>query len=59
MDKSSGDGTILSSLNNLGGVLAKGNYWWKVKLGQIEGWVPEAEIVQQLKFRSSNEFKTR
>ena len=59
MDKSSGDGTILSSLNDLGGVLAKENYWWKIKIGQIEGWVPESEIVQQLKFRSSYEFKTR
>jgi hypothetical protein len=37
-------GIILDHLNNLEGVLAKGDYWWKVSLAGFEGWVPESSI---------------
>lgn len=39
------DGLILDHFNNLGGVFAKGSYWWKVKLmsGAV-GWVTEQSI---------------
>lgn len=37
-------GTILSPLNNLNGVYAKGSYWWKVAFGQTVGWVQESSI---------------
>lgn len=37
-------GTVLDHLNDLEGVLAKGDYWWKVSLAGFEGWVPESSI---------------
>jgi hypothetical protein len=38
-------GIILDHLNDLEGVLAKGDHWWKVSLGGFEGWVPEDSIM--------------
>jgi hypothetical protein len=37
-------GIILAHLNKLEGVLAKGDYWWRVSLAGFEGWVPESSI---------------
>lgn len=55
-----GNGTIIQPLNDLGGVSAKDQYWWKVDFGAIEGWVPEALIIPQLKLRSTiHDLKTR
>jgi hypothetical protein len=54
-----GDGTIRAPLNELGGVYAKGSYWWKVKIGAYEGWVPEENIIPQLKLRRSDGIKAR
>lgn len=34
-------GEILDPINGLEGVYAKDHYWWKVKWGNIEGWVIE------------------
>jgi hypothetical protein len=30
--------------HNLGGVLAKGSYWWKVNFGGTTGWIPEETL---------------
>lgn len=38
-------GTVLDHLNDLEGVFAKGEYWWKVSVSGIEGWIPESAIV--------------
>jgi hypothetical protein len=59
LDTSSGEGTISDSLNQLGGVFAKGSYWWKVQFGSIEGWVNETDIFPVPKSQSSTEFKPR
>jgi hypothetical protein len=41
-DVQEGDsGMILHPLNGLEGVLAQGEYWWKVAVGDREGWVTE------------------
>jgi uncharacterized protein YraI len=37
-------GIVLDHLNDLQGVLAKGDYWWKVAVAGINGWVPESAI---------------
>ena len=31
--------------HKMNGVLAKGYFWWKVKFGDTEGWVPESDLV--------------
>jgi len=59
-----GDGTIADSLNQLGGVYAKGTYWWKVhftgaNFDVVDGWVREEDISPQLKLRKIDSFKTR
>lgn len=38
------EGVILSPLNNLNGVLAKGSHWWKVGFGDKVGWVTEQSL---------------
>lgn len=38
-------GIVLDHLNDLEGVLAKGDYWWKVSVAGYHGWVPESSIV--------------
>jgi len=38
---SGSSGTIQPHLNHLEGVLAKGSFWWKVKFGDIDGWIRE------------------
>lgn len=54
------DGTIVAPLNEMGGIFAKGIYWWKVDFGNnIEGWVPQGSITAQLKIRDSIYLKTR
>lgn len=53
------DGTIMAPLNKMGGIFAKGFYWWKVDFGNIEGWVSQESIVQQLKIRDSITRKPR
>jgi hypothetical protein len=55
----SGDGVISDSLNQLGGVLAKGSYWWKVDVGSTQGWVNEGDFYRVPKNQSSTEFKPR
>ena len=55
----SGDGVISDSLNQLGGVLAKGSYWWKVDVGSTQGWVDEVDFYRVPKNQSSTEFKPR
>jgi hypothetical protein len=60
LDSVDGNGTILAPLNDLGGVYAKGAYWWPVDFGAIEGWVREGNITPQLKLtRTGNPWKTR
>ena len=59
LNTANGEGTILEPLNELGGVFAKGTYWWKVGFDSGEGWVPESEIMPLLKFKRSNDFKAR
>jgi len=59
-----GDGTIADSLNQLGGVYAKGTYWWKVhftgaNFEVVDGWAREEDISPQLKLRKIDSFKTR
>ena len=39
-------GIILDHMNGLNGVNARGYYWWKVKLSDIEGWVAESLLVK-------------
>jgi len=53
------DGEIVAPINDLGGVYAKGSYWWKVKMGAYEGWVPEENITPQLKVRRADGVKAR
>ncbi len=53
------EGTIMAPLNEMGGVLAKGSYWWKVDFGNIEGWVLQDSIEAQLKIRDTSNLKTR
>jgi hypothetical protein len=38
-------GTIIPHIHQLNGVLAKGEYWWKVDFGAVIGWVKEASLV--------------
>jgi hypothetical protein len=64
LNTANGDGSIVASLNNLGGVYAKGSYWWKVDFdgddnNVVDGWVRESEIAPQLKLRSTHDFKAR
>ena len=40
-------GVILEHHNHLNGVLASGEYWWKVSFGNLAGWVSEAQLVGQ------------
>jgi hypothetical protein len=56
-----GNGNISAQpLNDLGGVFAKGQYWWKVDFNDVEGWVPETSIIPQLKLRTTiNDLKAR
>ncbi len=51
------DGTIMAPLNQMGGVFAKGSYWWKVDFGSIEGWVAQEGITAQLKLRDTDNLK--
>jgi hypothetical protein len=37
-------GIVQPDLNNLGGVYAKGAYWWFVDFGRITGWVDQQSI---------------
>jgi hypothetical protein len=64
LNTANGDGSIVASLNNLGGIYAKGSYWWKVDFdgddnNVVDGWVPETAIIPGLKQRSSNVDKAR
>ncbi len=34
-------GVIIEHANGLNGILAKNLYWWKVSIGEYEGWVSE------------------
>jgi hypothetical protein len=38
------NGVILDHLNDLEGVLAKGEFWWMVSINDIQGWLPESSI---------------
>jgi hypothetical protein len=56
LDSIDGTGSIVGSLNDLGGVWAKGSYWWKVDFegddnNVVDGWVRESDISPQLKLR--------
>lgn len=35
------EGVVLEHANDLNGVLAKGDYWWKVDFGGTAGWISE------------------
>jgi len=37
-------GVVLSPLNGLNGVLAKGFYWWKIDFGGVQGWISELSL---------------
>ncbi len=37
-------GTIMQHANNLNGVFAKGEYWWKVNFSGVRGWIPETSL---------------
>lgn len=37
-------GLILDHLNDLEGVLAKGEFWWMVSINGFQGWLPESSI---------------
>jgi hypothetical protein len=37
-------GTVLSDMNDLNGVYAKGTYWWYVDFGRVIGWVDQETI---------------
>lgn len=37
-------GQIIDHANRLNGVLAKDNYWWRVKLSNVTGWVAEPAL---------------
>jgi len=54
-----GSGIILAPLNGLGGVYAKGAYWWPVNFGAVDGWVREGNIAPLLKFRGKKKGETR
>ena len=51
------DGNIMAPMNQMGGIFAKGSYWWKVDFGTVEGWVPQESITAQLKVRNSENLK--
>lgn len=38
------EGTILLNAAGLDGVYAKGEYWWQVDFGALEGWVAESAL---------------
>jgi hypothetical protein len=38
-------GIVQPDLNNLGGIYAKGTYWWYVDFGRVTGWVDQLSIV--------------
>ncbi len=38
---SGASGTVLMHTNGLNGVFAKGQFWWKVDFGSVEGWISE------------------
>jgi hypothetical protein len=38
-------GIVQPDLNNLGGIYAKGTYWWYVDFGRVTGWVDQQTIV--------------
>ncbi len=38
-------GVVQESLSDLDGVLAKGSYWWSVRFGKTNGWVPEGALL--------------
>jgi hypothetical protein len=38
-------GIVLPDLNNLGGVYAKGTYWWYVDFGRVTGWVDQQSVI--------------
>ncbi len=59
LDTMEGSGIILAPLNGLGGVYAKGAYWWPVNFGAVDGWVREGNIVPLLKFRGKKKGETR
>ena len=64
LNKANGDGSIVEPHNNLGGVYAKGSFWWKVDFegdanNVVDGWVRESDITPQLKLRRTNDFKAR
>jgi len=35
------EGVVMEHTNDLNGVLAKGEYWWKVNFGGTAGWISE------------------
>jgi hypothetical protein len=37
-------GVVQDSLGDLDGVLAKGSFWWSVRFGKTDGWVPEGAL---------------
>jgi len=38
-------GVVQDSLNDLDGVLAKGSFWWSVRFGRTDGWVPQEVLI--------------
>ncbi len=38
-------GVVLPHRNGINGVLAKGEYWWRVALGNVYGWAPESALI--------------
>ena len=37
-------GVVQDSLGDLDGVLAKGSFWWSIRFGKTDGWVPEGAL---------------
>jgi hypothetical protein len=38
-------GIILEHPEQMNGILAKGEYWWKVAFGEVSGWVSESSLI--------------
>ncbi len=38
-------GVVQESLNDLDGVFAKNSFWWSVRFGKTNGWVPEGALL--------------
>ena len=39
---SGSEGVIVEHANGLNGIRAKDYYWWKVRFGDVEGWMAES-----------------